>query len=235
MALFLNTEILTATMRIAERISSLAQEQNDSALIIGACHICAATLFHLGHFQAAREYALRGVQIWRSGGVLSPVEDVETAAVCCLNYEAVLDWYFGEIASSQAKIAEAIALAKRLNDMHGLAVALLWAAILAYLQRNSAEVEHFASDLIEFATRQNFPYWRTLGSIYRGWARSASGDTAEGLSWIEDGIRTHRASGAILGMPSISLTLDLGVGPDLRACCYAGTTLAQLMRCHEAQ
>jgi hypothetical protein len=46
------------------------------------------------------------------------VEDVETAAACCLCYDAVLDWHFGEIASCQAKIAEAIALAKELNDMH---------------------------------------------------------------------------------------------------------------------
>jgi predicted ATPase len=197
----LNTENLTATMRIAERVSSLAQEKNDSALMIGACHISAATLFLLGQFQAAREYAVRGVQIWRSGAVLSPLEDVETAAVCCLHYEAALDWHFGDIASSQAKIAEAIALAKRLNDMHGLAVALWRAGIFARWQGNSAEVEHFASDLIEFSTRQNFPYWLNLGAMHRGWARSVSGDTAEGISLIEDGIRTHRASGAIMGMP----------------------------------
>ena len=29
-----------------------------------------------------------------------------------------------------------------------------------------------------------------VGAILRGWARSASGDTAEGISWIEDGIET---------------------------------------------
>jgi hypothetical protein len=85
--------------------------------MIGAYHISAATLYHLSEFQTAREYAVRGVQIWRSGAVLSPVEDVETAPVCCLCYEAVLDWHFGEIASCKAKMAEAIALAKKLNDM----------------------------------------------------------------------------------------------------------------------
>jgi predicted ATPase len=43
--------------------------------------------------------------------------------------------------------------------------------------------------------------WLVLGSIYRGWTCSASGDTADGISWIEDGIRNHRANGSILGMP----------------------------------
>jgi hypothetical protein len=134
----LNTEKLTATMRIAERVCSLAEEQNNPALIVGACHISAATLYHLGDFEAAREYAMHGVQIWRSGAVPSSVEDVESAAACCL-YDAVLDWHFGEIASCQAKIAEAIALAKKLNDMHGLAVALCYAALLAHVGRKSGK------------------------------------------------------------------------------------------------
>jgi tetratricopeptide (TPR) repeat protein len=61
-------------------------------------------------------------------------------------------------------------------------------------------VERFASELIELSTRQNFPYWIALGSIFRGWALSASDNTAEGISWIEDGIRSHRAN-SIMGMP----------------------------------
>src|SRR6516164_3055102 len=32
-----------------------------------------------------------------------------------------------------------------------------------------------------------FVYWLAPAEIYRGWARSASGDTAEGISWIEQG------------------------------------------------
>ena len=85
--------------------------------------------------------------------------------------------------------------------MHGLAVALYYAALLAHHERNPAEVERFASDLIELSTRQKFPYWLVVGSILCGWARSASGNTAEGISWIIDGIRDRRTSGSILGMP----------------------------------
>ena len=57
------------------------------------------------------------------------------------------------------------------------------------------------SDLIELSTGQNFPYWLVVGSILRGRARTASGNTAEGISWIIDGIRDRRTSGSILGMP----------------------------------
>ena len=43
--------------------------------------------------------------------------------------------------------------------------------------------------------------WLAVGAILRGWARSASGDTAEGISWIEQGIRDFRATGSVLGLP----------------------------------
>ncbi len=73
--------------------------------------------------------------------------------------------------------------------------------MLAYFQRNPAEVDRLASDLIELSTRHNFVYWLAVGAIWRGWARSASGVTAEGITWIEHGIRDYRATGVVLGLP----------------------------------
>jgi predicted ATPase len=98
-------------------------------------------------------------------------------------------------------MAEAISLAKELNDMHALAVALWNAGTLAQYERNPAEVERFASNLIELSTRHNFAYWLAGGEILRGWAQSASSDTAKGLSWIEDGIVDWRATGSIQSVP----------------------------------
>jgi hypothetical protein len=62
----------------------------------------------------------------------------------------------GEIATSRANIAEAIALAKELNVMHGLAAALFFAGVRVHYERNTVEVERLASELIELCTRQNF-------------------------------------------------------------------------------
>ena len=62
-------------------------------------------------------------------------------------------------------------------------------------------MERLASDVIELSTRHRFAHWLVRGSILRGWARSASGNTKEGISWIEDGIRDYRATGAIIGLP----------------------------------
>jgi predicted ATPase len=62
-------------------------------------------------------------------------------------------------------------------------------------------VERLASDLIELSTRQNFVRWLPGGEVLRGWARSASGDTTEGISLIEDGIEDNRATGSTLMVP----------------------------------
>jgi hypothetical protein len=50
-------------------------------------------------------------------------------------------------------MVEAISLAKELNDMHGLTSTLYFAASFAYHERNPAEMERPASDVIELSTR----------------------------------------------------------------------------------
>jgi serine/threonine protein kinase len=191
------TDKLSATMQIARRVYSLARAQNDSALSMGAYRALACTLYYSGDFETAREYAMRGIEIWRSGSVQSPVEEITAPAVTCLCFEALSEWHFGEIASCHATMAEAILLAKQLNDMHALAVALWNAGILAHYECNCAEVDRLASDLIELSTRQNFLFFLAGGEVLRGWMRSASGETAEGLACIEDGIDDWRATGAM--------------------------------------
>jgi len=155
----------------------------------------------LGDFESARQHATSSLQIWRSGGVPPLVEEPITPATSSLCYLALSEWHLGEIASCQATIAKVIALAKELNDMQALVQALYFAAVLGQFEHNPAEVERLASDLLELSTRQNFATWLPGGAVLRGWARSASGETSDSISCIEDGIRTYRATGAMLLVP----------------------------------
>jgi predicted ATPase len=211
------TDKLTATIQIAQRVYSLAQEQNDSALLIGAYNALAGTLYFMGDFESTHQYAMRGAQVWRSEDVKSQkraaellpistdavdgVQEVGASAVSVLCYEAQAEWHLGEIASSRRTVAEAISLAKEMNDMHGLAVALWHAAVFAYYEGNPAEVERLASKWIELSTRHHFAHWLPQGEVLRGWARSTSGDITEGISWIVEGIEDFRATGALRGVP----------------------------------
>ena len=195
----LMTDKLSAAMQIAERVSALTRERNDATLTVGAYRALACTHYYLGNFESGREYAMRAVEIWRSGRVQSYAEEHHTPVANCLFYGAMCEWHLGESAGCHAMMEEGISLAKGLNDMNSLALALQFAATIA--RYNASELERLASELIELATRHNFSYWLTIGTMFRGWARSATGDTVEGVAWIEHGIRDLRAGGSVFGLP----------------------------------
>jgi hypothetical protein len=190
------TDKLSSALRIAERVHSLAEEQSDPRLMVGARGVLGSTRYFLGHFELAREHVMSGVEIWRAGRVPSEFEEVDSQPVACLCHQAWIEWHFGEIVSCHATIAEAISLAKQLNDMHGLALALGYAAVLGYLERNPAEVQKLTSELIELSTRHSFAHWLAVGELQRGWVGVAGGDTTNGISCIETGIKDYRAIGS---------------------------------------
>jgi len=98
-------------------------------------------------------------------------------------------------------MAEAISLAKELNDFHGLAASLGFACFLSQFERSPAEVDRLASQMIEFSTRENLAQWLGPGAVLSGWPRSALGNPAEGIPWILDGIDDWRATGSMLTVP----------------------------------
>ena len=197
----LMTDKLSVTLQIAKRVYSLAQRQNDARILLGGCYALTVSFYYSGDFETARQYAMRGVQIWRSESEQSPVQELIAPAVACLVWIALSEWHSGEIASCQTTMAEAIGLARKLNDMASLGLALYWSGLLAHFDGNPAEVERLASDLIELSTYQTFASWLPGGVVLRGWARSASGKLAEGILCIEDGIRDYQATGAVLRLP----------------------------------
>jgi predicted ATPase len=144
---------------------------------------------------------MRGVQLWRSGTVRSDQFDAGAPVLFCLTNKAIVEWHFGEIVSSQATMAEAVSLAKELNDTQGLAAVLAFVGILGSLKRDAAEVDRVASDLIELSTRHLFAQWLAVGQVFRGWSRSVAGDTVQGTSSIEGGIAGWRVTGTTLAIP----------------------------------
>ena len=59
--------------------------------MIGAYAALACASYFLPDFEAARQYAMRGVQIWRSGCVPSHPEDVDTPVEFGLGLSAVFE------------------------------------------------------------------------------------------------------------------------------------------------
>jgi hypothetical protein len=61
----------------------------------------------------------------------------------------------------------------------------------------SGNLRSHSATAIELSMRHRFAYWMATGVIYRGWALSAAGKSAEGILSIEQAIGDLRATGAL--------------------------------------
>ena len=169
--------------------------------MIGARRPLACTLYYSGHFETARQHACVGHSDLAIKNHTVPVEELTRPP--SLLY-AVKHY---PVASRKDRLLPddhrgSDLLAKELNDHARTNHRVMERRVLlGHFERNPAEVERHASDSIELSTRQNFATWLPGEVVLRGWARSAAGDTAEGIAWIENGIGDYRAIGETLCMP----------------------------------
>ena len=104
-----------------------------------------------------------------------------------------------------ARSTAAIAEARRLAHPPSLALSLALGARLLSIVGDNAALDERAAELVAVATEQGFPYWRALGTVYRGWVKVKNGNVTEGISLLRSGSSAYRATGAELrGCPIIS-------------------------------
>jgi class 3 adenylate cyclase/predicted ATPase len=98
---------------------------------------------------------------------------------------------------SNAAVAEAVTLA----HPPSLAASLAMSARLLSLARDPTALVERADQLIALATEHDFPMYRALGMIYRGYGKTRAGDVLEGLSLLRSGSNAYIATGAEYTMP----------------------------------
>jgi hypothetical protein len=151
-------------MQMGQRIYSLAQRQNNLTMMVGACSTLAGPLYFMGEFEAARKHASRGVQLWFAKNTPPQVQKISAPevllnapAVTCLCFKALCEWHLGKIDSCKRTMAGAVSLAKEMDNTYALTESLFFASMLGHFNRNPAEVERVASDLIELSTLRALP------------------------------------------------------------------------------
>ena len=95
----------------------------------------------------------------------------------------------------------AVAEARRLAHPPTLTVTLSTDSRLLCLAGDNAGLEQRASELVDVATEQGFPLYRTLGTIYRGWVKVSAGDVSAGLSLLRNSSNAYSATGAKTRIP----------------------------------
>jgi len=102
-----------------------------------------------------------------------------------------------------ARSNASITVARSLDHPPSLAISLSTGSRLLSLVGDSATLDERAAELIAVAIEQGFPYWRALGTAYRGWVTVKNGDVTEGISLLRMGSAAYRATGSEAWMPHI--------------------------------
>jgi predicted ATPase len=95
----------------------------------------------------------------------------------------------------------AIAEARRLAHPPSLAGSLVYGGRLHSLDGNNAALHEQAGELVAVTTKQDFPHWHAIGTVYHGWAKVRNGHVAEGISLMRGGLTAFRAAGSRAWMP----------------------------------
>ena len=96
-------------------------------------------------------------------------------------------WLLGDESGAVSHVERAVALARRLDHMYSLTLALAYAALLHQLRRDTDQVLECGEAVVALCERYGFGYYGDWAQALIGWARGQS-RPAEGVQLIEAGI-----------------------------------------------
>jgi predicted ATPase/class 3 adenylate cyclase len=195
-AVYVSRAELQTGRELAEQFLRLAQDAQDSALLVEAYSMLGGTLFLTGELASAQAHTEQGMALYDAAkhGSLAVLYG-EDPGVLCLCYGASAQGYLGYPDRALKRIEEALTLAQELAHPHSLANALYWAAMLQQFRREGPGVQGRAEALLALCTEQGFPHWLAAGNILQGWALAVQGQGEEGIAQLRQGRAALRALG----------------------------------------
>jgi predicted ATPase len=195
---------LQAAREVGEQLIGLAQRQRDPALILEAHRALGTTLYFPGELTSARVHLEQGLALYhpqqhRSHAFLYGRDP----GMDCQIYLAWILWTLGYPDQALAAMHQALTLGEGVSHPLSLATALFAAAYLSQFCRQVQAVSAQAEAVITLATEQGFPQWLAGGTILRGWALAAQGQTKAGIAQLRQGLAAWRATGAEVVRPFV--------------------------------
>jgi len=187
---------------LGEQLLTLAQQAEDSGMLVAAHRALGGVLYYLGAVASASIHFAQGMALYdpqqhRASAFLYG----EDSGVICHILAAWTLWYLGSPAQALARSHEAVTVAQEVAHPFSVGYALMLAAIFHAFCREVSLTQERAEALISLATDQGFPQWKALGALLRGWALAQQGQAQEGIGLITQGMMAWRATGAEISRP----------------------------------
>jgi tetratricopeptide (TPR) repeat protein len=200
----MNRGELDLALRFDQDLLRLSRQRNDSAGLFLSHQSIGRNLLFSGRFALSRSHLEEAIALYDPNFPRRLVHQSGTSpqvasqaflgnVLFCLGYPEQA------LARSNASITDARSLA----HPPSLALSLSIGSRLLSLVGDNAALDERAGELIAVAIEQGFPYWRALGTAYRGWVTVKNGDVTEGVSLLRNGSAAYRATGSEAWVPQI--------------------------------
>jgi predicted ATPase len=177
---------LQTAQALGEQLLALAQQSQDTAMLMPACHALGATLFYMGEPASALLHLTQGISLYDpQQHRAAAFRYGQDAGVSCLSRAAWALWYLGYPDQGRTRSQEAVTLAQQMAHPFSLSFALSTAALVHHCRREVRAVQACADAVLSLATAQEFPYWMAFSSLLRGWALVQQGQAQEGIDQID--------------------------------------------------
>jgi DNA-binding SARP family transcriptional activator/predicted ATPase len=181
--------------RLLEEILAFPEGSARPVSLVDSHEVLACSLFHQGSFGRSLETAEQGLAIY-DGSYANPLTATygDDAGVSCHIWAALSLWFLGMPDQAAARARTAVDLADDPSRRHGLATALVQAAVVDQCRGDADSARGWARAAIEAAVAAGFAYRNAMGTILEGWAMAAQGDH-EGIDRIRRGLELSAATG----------------------------------------
>ena len=211
----LKAELSTA-VGIAGEFLRLAESVPNPAVAMRGHWATEITSTHQGNFRHALGHFDKVLSLYDSAhdcdddsfvDVLNPAVAVRCFAGWCL-------WFLGQPDRALIRMEEAITLARRLSEPHGLAHAMAFAAVLHQLRREKAMARRNADAAMALAAEHGLVFYGAMAQIVRGWALTGQGNDQHAADEMRRGVAAWRRTGAELLLPLFQALQSDAVAPS---------------------
>jgi predicted ATPase/DNA-binding winged helix-turn-helix (wHTH) protein len=187
---------------IASEFLRLAERVEDPAVAMRGHWAMQITRTHQGSFRVALDHFEKAMSRYDpEQHVDDPFAEALNPVVAMRGFAAWSLWFMGQPDRAVAGIGEAVALARRLSEPHGLTHALVFAGVLHQLRGERQIAQQYADAAIALAAEHGLIFYGSMARIVRGWALIGSGDDDRAGEEIRDGMTGWQSTGAQLLRP----------------------------------
>jgi class 3 adenylate cyclase/predicted ATPase len=197
---------------LATDIVRRGENDGDSAVTVLGHRSSGIACFHLGELSISRTHLEKAIAtfdpVHRPFYTALTLQDVYVTTHTYLSHSL---FCLGCLDKSRSGSEKAIEEARQLNP-YSITHSLSQACFVDWATRSHGELQLRTDATIAVAAEQGFPFNLAVGTIFRGWARAMSGQSAEGVALLRDGLTAYRATGAAVFVPFFLTLLAEALG-----------------------